>query len=799
MNLNADNYFELFGISEDATEREIKLAYVKLLRQYPNETHPEEFQLISKAYEILTSPEKKEKYLREMKDDGLYDRLLNEAYEHFNNEKFPLAKLALIELMKNGYDNEPDILILYKNVCREMEDFEEERKIIRRLESDFSHIIDVKYTLCYYYGRIEDYSRAVQYAKQLIEIEPHNNEVFLTLIHYEFKLKNYVEVSRLFTNKLNEIPTIIQNFSVYDDALFFAMNNENDQLVKLTLVKYKELAETNKKYELLNKMIDSSTSLYPNYYTFKFYILLIEELNNGEFKDVEDWTNRAKELFDENLEYYSLNKKAKPTFTESKQAQPLNTKTKSINYHDSKNIHNTPVSNSKRVTNKGRSKYPILVSIGAIVAACLFILPLLIPDNDSGNYGERNSYYSDGYIEDYSTNDSYLEETDGTSYLKYNEISNNYDRALAEVYIEKDTNIFDEIEGYMMDELLMADSTWLVYTIVGNWYEIQDNIWIYLPNLNPESLKLKPYSQVAMNKQSLGTIYVNRNDIQVYETPVATDVYKRYLKENEYYEVFALSENKWMQLGEDAWVLYDLALEFYQSELDARRYSDLVPYKEGRTASDFIPVFREPNRQSEVFGYVIDETSLPIYDSMNADWIDIGYGAWIEADKYMDIDWVYRDFDSLSHYLPIGELEVITEVLNVRLEPNMESSLVGTVHKGQFIQVYDIDNLTGWYLIGENAWVSNKAELVAFTDYIEQEANEILSNGNMEPIGYLIVNAYYLPIYDYPDFYREPISYTTRSPKKINIYEVSDNGEWFRVGESEWVPSSSQYSEHILF
>lgn len=64
------NYYELFNVSEDASDMEIKKAYARLVRQYTNETHPEEFMHIRKAYQVLSNPSERQEY----------DRSLNQQY-----------------------------------------------------------------------------------------------------------------------------------------------------------------------------------------------------------------------------------------------------------------------------------------------------------------------------------------------------------------------------------------------------------------------------------------------------------------------------------------------------------------------------------------------------------------------------------------------------------------------------------------------------------------------------------------------------------------------------------------------
>ena len=71
------NYYEILGVSKNATEEEIKAAYKKLVKQYHPDLHPndklaaEKFKEINEANEVLSDKQKRAAYDYEQEHPGM--------------------------------------------------------------------------------------------------------------------------------------------------------------------------------------------------------------------------------------------------------------------------------------------------------------------------------------------------------------------------------------------------------------------------------------------------------------------------------------------------------------------------------------------------------------------------------------------------------------------------------------------------------------------------------------------------------------------------------------------------------
>lgn len=89
--VEVENYYKILNTRANATQDTIKKKYIEGIREYPPETHPEQFQQIRRAYETLRDPHKRDEYDLQRKYGGKLEALLDEALELSGQEEWRSA------------------------------------------------------------------------------------------------------------------------------------------------------------------------------------------------------------------------------------------------------------------------------------------------------------------------------------------------------------------------------------------------------------------------------------------------------------------------------------------------------------------------------------------------------------------------------------------------------------------------------------------------------------------------------------------------------------------------------------
>ena len=163
---------------------------------------------------------------------------------------------------------------------------------------------------------------------------------------------------------------------------------------------------------------------------------------------------------------------------------------------------------------------------------------------------------------------------------------------------------------YPTKYLLPEDTTWEVYFQEGDWYRIQDNLWVKSSDTTEYYEDLIAYEQPYIDK-SIGQINDNGYQTPVYNRASRDAEIIGFLNNSDY-EVSHLTEEGWMKMGADAWIIYHDNINFYQQVLESnlRVSSDFI--RTEQVKADFIPVFESDSRESDVIGYLANYLELQI-------------------------------------------------------------------------------------------------------------------------------------------------------------------------------------------
>lgn len=98
------NLYKILGTRSNIGQGRIKEKYIEKVKEFPPETHPEEFQEIRRAYEILKDVNKRKQYDMQRKYGEKLEKIMEDAVSFMAEEEFEKAA----ELMDYVLEMEPD-------------------------------------------------------------------------------------------------------------------------------------------------------------------------------------------------------------------------------------------------------------------------------------------------------------------------------------------------------------------------------------------------------------------------------------------------------------------------------------------------------------------------------------------------------------------------------------------------------------------------------------------------------------------------------------------------------------------
>lgn len=434
---------------------------------------------------------------------------------------------------------------------------------------------------------------------------------------------------------------------------------------------------------------------------------------------------------------------------------------------------------------------PLGILAASTLATGIYFVANTVDWNEVSFNSDEDYYAGDSSFEADST---YESDEVRVNYLTYDSYFNHTDY-VGIVSLTEDMTLYDDFEGLLTSEYAEAYSEWEVYQRAGDWYKIQQNKWLYLDQTDGFSYLPNYYVQEDTNQPVLGWIS-NAEYNDVYRSPNKNEIGNQ-LDPTENYSIYSITENQWVQVGDDAWVKLGSPMLFEQTALSASLNTSANPIQTGISNTDSIPIFSDSDRAAPVIGLLptTPNEELAIYGVLNGDWVNIGDNAWVEADKYLTIDWTF--YDNFTGETPSGSLTVTTPKLNIRQQASTESNMLAVVDEGDVLDVYEIDPSTGWYRVGESSWVSNKPELVHFTEHatsILEEPTEssidlsaFASNIDYEnELGYIEhVGLEKIPVYGQPTFDSLDLDYLYPGDSYNVFGRWEDN--WYQLEANRWI------------
>lgn len=224
-----NNYYEILNIKTDASSKEMKNAYIFMLRKFPSEKHPNEFSEIQKAYALLQDEKKRKAYDIEI----LYGDKINQL------------KLD-IEYAKNEEDFEKEI-VLYRQLVEYFPESKEELN---------------NYALCLF--KSEEYEDSIKVLEKILRLGEAESHVYCNLGQAYIEVGKIREAIRTYKKGLLCVP------------LEFELVNE---LVTL----YIELEEYEKAWIVLEKILRKCAETDPIQMIYINRLIQIAVISEDEF------------------------------------------------------------------------------------------------------------------------------------------------------------------------------------------------------------------------------------------------------------------------------------------------------------------------------------------------------------------------------------------------------------------------------------------------------------------------------------------------------------------------------------
>jgi len=281
-----NKYYEVLGVKPSSSQLEIKKAYFKLVRQYPNEFYPDKFQQITKAYKTLMN-------VSQTKSDGTsedesFDLIVKQIEEEIDEKNYDLALTLVDDWLKNDM-NHPKGLFLKAKILFEQNQYIEAKQIIGPLLLNEPNHMEYLKLGAKIYHAIDKHGTAIHLLEKYIQLEPNDWESIVLLAKMYKKENRINESFRLLDSRLTgsfsigEVMILLELYHIANEV-----KNNNDK--QLNIDRVKRLAERKEDLKLLLDILIKECNQHNINSTFyQDFVPVIKEINHFQFEFVNKW------------------------------------------------------------------------------------------------------------------------------------------------------------------------------------------------------------------------------------------------------------------------------------------------------------------------------------------------------------------------------------------------------------------------------------------------------------------------------------------------------------------------------
>lgn len=296
--MDEQNFYELLGVTQDASKDEIKRAYYKKIRIYTNEKYPDKFQELNKAYETLSNEQKRADYDRESQDGGVYATLKNRVIQEYNKENFHLASVLLEEMLTN-YPDDPELIYMLGDCYVALSRYQDARKIVAPLVIDNPNVESYRILLYYIYNGLNDKKNGKFQAEKLIELNPLERNYYLFLSNIHVHNESFEEAAKVLEKGITSGPVDVADYPLLSELYFVTWLIGDERYRKEVMRRIKQLPRNEQEREqVLSLLIKECEEVDQNHEALPDLVRLVREINGGRHQEVLDWLDGVSHLLD---------------------------------------------------------------------------------------------------------------------------------------------------------------------------------------------------------------------------------------------------------------------------------------------------------------------------------------------------------------------------------------------------------------------------------------------------------------------------------------------------------------------